>query len=339
MQSNQKAASYLFSPLSAFSVCFVRLLFTSSSWLSSQHAWKAAADLAVFARGHLAWKQPISLLSLRGLVLRSSSSRSQVIMSHSDLCTMLQGWSGLSLTGQWGLNEEPLHTGCHATSGSKTPTLRAVSPSGRVQSWFHDSEPGCSFWHFRWTDPSNDASPRVMFSNERLPFFFDSLHDRSRRRQALSVFLILTFSLSWGWTWLAPAPPALGEMTHSLFFKTQSNILTFELLRVSGMIRLILTALVLFFTARSSGCCRRDTRDLYKTNPRSRCVCILSQKSSRKKGYIPFSRCLTEVGLHNAFARFCETQVWTRGSVNVQRLEKKKVKRDTSETSKCFFFF
>lgn len=104
-----------------------------------------------------------------------------------------------------------------------------------------------------------------MFSNERLPFFFDSLHDRSRRRQALSAFLILTFSLSWGWTWLAPAPPAPGEMTHSLFFKTQSNILTFELLigqrplthRVSGMIRLILTALVLFFTARSSGCCRK----------------------------------------------------------------------------------
>lgn len=176
--------------------------------------------------------------------------------------------------------------------------------------------------------------------------FFDSLHYRSRRRQALSAFLILTFSLSWGWTWLAPAPPAPGEMTHSLFFKTQSNILTFELLigqrplthRVSGMIRLILTALVLFFTARSSGCCRRDTRDLYKTNPRSRCVCVMSQKSSRKKGYIPFSRCLTEVGLRNAFSRFCETQVWTRGSVNVQRLEKK-VKRHTSETSKCIFFF
>lgn len=149
MQSNQNAASYLFSPLSAFSVCFVRLLFTSSSWLWSQHAWKAAVDLAVFARGHLAWKQPISLLSLRGLVLRSSS-RSQVIMSHSDLCTMLKGWSGLSLTGQWGLNEEPLHTGCHATSGSKTPTLRAVSPSGRVQSWatvgFHDSKMCPQLW-------------------------------------------------------------------------------------------------------------------------------------------------------------------------------------------------
>lgn len=269
-----------------------------------------------------------------------------------------------SLTGQWGLNEEPLHTWCHATSGSKPPTLRAVPPSGRVQSWatvgFQDNkmcpelwarlQPLTFQWYFRWTDPSNDSSPRVMFSNERLLFFFfffDSLHDRSRRRQALSAFLILTFSSSWGWTWLAPAHPAPGEMTHSLFF--QNTVKYFDLW-ASDWPTSSYTQSLWHDTAHLNGSCSLFRCTLIRLLPQRHawplhdeptfwmCV-VLSQKSSPKNGYVPFSRCLTEVGLHDAFVWLCETQLWTRGSVNVQCSEKKKVKRDTSETSKSFFFF
>lgn len=218
-----------------------------------------------------------------------------------------------------------------------------------------NSEPGCSLWHF-----SDISGERILQTTPRLgwcflmnassfffSFFFDSLHDRSRRRQALSAFLILTFSSSWGWTWLAPAHPAPGEMTHSLFF--QNTVKYFDLW-ASDWPTSSYTQSLWHDTAHLNGSCSLFRCTLIRLLPQRHawplhdeptfwmCV-VLSQKSSPKNGYVPFSRCLAEVGLHDAFVWLCETQLWTRGSVNVQCLEKKKGQKRHERNFEMHFFF
>lgn len=320
MQSNQKA-SYLFSPLSRFALSDCSS--PAAPWFFAAAGLKLSCHTLTFPDTHPGGVTTSA--ECCGDDLDSHSLGSEVWMkSHFILDVMRHLGQNHQLLELFHLLDE-----CRAEQRSAFRTIKCVL----------NSEPRCSVWHF--SDISGErilqTTPRLgwcFLMNASSLFFFDSLHDRSCRRQALSAFLILTFSSSWGWTWLAPAHPAPGEMTHSLWASdwptsSYTQSLWHDTAHLNGSCSLFCW----------SGCCRRDTRDLYMTNPRSGCVSFFPQKSSPKKGYIPFSRCLTEVGLHDAFVWLCETQRWTRGSVNVQCLEKKGQKRYERNFEMYFFFF
>lgn len=357
MQSNQKAASYLFSPLSLFALsdCSSPAAPGCDHNMPEKQQLTSPPSNEVNSAGNnqfLSFLFEVWFFAAAGL----ESSCHTLTCCGDEL-------DSHSLTGRWGLNGEPLHTWCHATSGSKPPTVGAVPPSGRAQSWaavgFQDDKMCPELWarlqlltfqwYFRWTDPSNDSSPRVMFSNEQPPLlFFDSLHDRSRGRQALSAFLILTFSSSWGWTWLAPAHPAPGEMTHSLFF-FQNTVKYFDLW-ASDWPTSSYTQSLWHDTAHLNGSCSLFRCTLIRLLPQRHawplhdeptfwmCV-VLSQKSSPKKRLHSIFKMLDRGGITRCSCVTLWNAILDTWQRQCSAFRKKRPKETRAKLRNAFFFF
>lgn len=178
--------------------------------------------------------------------------------------------------------------------------------------------------------------------NASLFFFLDSLRDRSRRRQALSAFLILTFSLSWGWTWLAPAHPAPGEMTHSLFFKTQSNILTFELLigqrplthRGSGMMRLLFS-----FSLYAHQVAATETRVTFTWRTHVLDVCRFVSKILTKKRLHSIFKMLNRGGIARCICGILWNTTLDTWQRQCSAFIKKRWKEIRAKLRNAFFFY
>lgn len=215
-----------------------------------------------------------------------------------------------------------------------------------------NSEPGCSLWHF-----SDISGERILQTTPRLGwcflmnassfFFWQFAWPQWQKTSVVSVsdfniLIILRVDLA------GPSSPSTGG-NDSLTFFFQNTVKYFDLW-ASDWPTSSYTQSLWHDTAHLNGSCSLFRCTLIRLLPQRHawplhdgptfwmCV-VLSQKSSPKNGYVPFSRCLTEVGLHDAFVWLCETQLWTRASVNVQCLEKKKGQKRHERNFEMHFFF
>lgn len=149
---------------------------------------------------------------------------------------------------------------------------------------------------FRWADPSNDSSPRVMFSNERPPF--DSLQPQPQTTSVVSISDLNVLIIS-RVDLVGPGSPGSDEMTHSTLCLISKHWRTLTFWLASGFLHAeglwpdvcLVKSLLFSFSLYAHQVASVATP--WPLHDDCLDACIVSGISAKKKGFIHFSGWLT----------------------------------------------